>query len=96
VRVEAGLGGLKEERDLWCGAGDPKPGGLGFAGLCVRGTAERRDGGDLMEERDAEPRRRAAVSEKAGNGRGDSRRQRPAATVACLRACERGERDETN
>jgi hypothetical protein len=61
----------------WCGAGDPKPGGLGFAGLCVRGTAERRDGGDLMEERDAEPRRRAAVSEKAGNGRGDSRRRRP-------------------
>jgi hypothetical protein len=47
----------------------PQARGLGFAGSCVRATAERRDGGDLMEERDAEPRRRAAVSEKAGNGR---------------------------
>jgi hypothetical protein len=59
----------------------PQARGQGFAKSCVRETAERRDGGgggDLMEERDAELRRRAAVSEKAGNGR---RRQ--------WRACER-------
>jgi hypothetical protein len=58
VRVEAGLGGLKEERDLWCGAGDPKPGGKGLRSR----ACGRRPSGGVGEGRQWSGRQPAATA----------------------------------